>query len=567
MRPFCGNCTRRRQQQLCVYRSSFEFASKDGKRGSPSSSDSKSDYFEDNEKLIRYGRHSPCNIYLANTSAEPKVVIPYSALHQQNHDGEFESLCFFFTNYVNVPRESHTNLFLEAILPLYNSVSSDSPLRHATSAVAVAVADFWRTLGPYSGSSRKSWAKAVAATRNAIFDPKLAQSDELLAAIFMLDFYEGLNRRYVNMLEDPDLHQKAAIAIIQARGPDNLATDVSRRLFTALRSKFIFSHLQARKAIDVNDELLTSQPIELCEFPTSRLDRVMVDLANLLSDLEGYSKQTMSFDALRLDSDGLADTSPAEALLQECFRINRSMNEWRDAVPDSWQPFRITDPEEIHYSIRAVGLYNGLCDVYSSHTVAQMMNFWRTMKITALRLIKHLSWLVGVQFMLEHVPTDAEIDEEIQTLADEICACVPFHLGSRTTVSYPHEPQRYPAVPTWLRDSADYIDSMGRPTILTDADHARTAASAGGWFLLTPLTTLMEYHRPFPLTLGADERSTLEPITLRHGQLRWITAQCRRIHKIYLIPWPYGPVQARGVGGSLSLSSSWGPRDIGTQRC
>lgn len=555
---------RRRQQQLCTYRNSFDFVSKEARQGSCSSNDGKSDSDGD-EKLIRYGMCSCRHAYLSNALSEPKVVIPYSALHHPGRDGEFESLCFFFTNYVNVPRESHTNLFLEAILPLYNSVSSDSPLRHATSAVAVAVADFWRTLGPYSGNSRKSWAKAVAATRNAIFDPQLAQSDELLAAIFMLDFYEGLNRRYVNMLEDPDLHQKAAIAIIQARGPENLSTDVSRRLFSALRSKYIFGHLQSRKAVDVNDELLTSQPAELSEFPTSRLDRVMVDLSNLLSDLAEYSKQAMSFDALRLDSDGFTDTTPAEALLQQCFQINRVMNEWRETVPDSWQPFRITDPEEIHYSIRAVGLYNGLCDVYSSHTVAQMMNFWRTMKITTLRLIKHLSWLVGVQFMLEHVPTDAEVDEEIQTLADEICACVPFHLGSRTTVSYPHEPQKYPPVPGWLRESAEYIDSMGRPTMLTDADHARTAASAGGWFLLTPLTTIMEYHRPFPLTLGADERSTLEPVTLRQGQLRWITAQCRRIHKIYLIPWPYGPVQARGSGGSISLSSSWGPRDSETR--
>lgn len=461
-----------------------------------------------------------------------------------------------------MPREAHTNLFLEAVLPLYNSVGPESPLRHAVAAVAVAIADFWRTLGPYSGNSRKSWAKAVAGIRSAISDPKLAQSDELLAAIFMLDFYEGLNRRYTNSVDNSDLHQKAAMAIVQARGMENLTTDTSRRLFSALRSRYIFSHLQARKPLDTNDELLASMPPELSEWPTSRLDRVMVDLTNVLAELGEYSKRTLSFEAYRLDSDIIGDTSSAESLLQECFRINRTMQEWRENIPASWQPFRIIDFEEIHFSIRAVGLYNGLCDVYSSHTVAQMMNFWRTMKITVLRLIKHLSWLVGVQFMLEHVPTDVEIDEEIQQLADEICACVPFHLGSRTTVSYPHEPQRYPRIPAWLRDSTEYIDSMGRPTILTDADHARTAAAGGGWLLLTPLTTLMTYHNPFPLTSGADERSTLEPLNLRSGQLRWITGQCRRIHKIYTIPWPYGPAQARGAGGSLSLSSSWGPQDV-----
>lgn len=439
-------------------------------------------------------------------------------------------------------------------------MSSNSPLRHAVSAVAVAIADFWRTLGPYSGNSRKSWAKAVAATRNAIFDPELAQSDELLAAIFMLDFYEVLNRRYVNNVEDPDLHQKAAMAIVQARGSENFSTDLSRRLFSALRSKYIYTHLQSRRAIDVTDEIFTSRPTDAPEWPTSRLDRVMVHLANVLADIEIYSKRSMSYDAVRIDPDD--DESSAEDILQECFRINRLMQEWRETIPTSWHPYRITDSEKIHHSIRAVGLYNDLCDVYSSHTVAQMMNFWRTMKITVLRLIKHLSRLASVQYMLEHVPTEAEIDEEIQQLADEICACVPFHLGSRTTVTYPHEPQRYPQVPTWLRESADYIDSMGRPTILTDTDHARAAASVGGWFLLTPLTTLMEYHRPFQLIPDGDERSTLDALNLRYGQLRWITAQCRRIHKVYLIPWPYGPAQARGFEGSVSLSSSWRRKHI-----
>ena len=483
-------------------------------------------------------------------------MIPFTSLQQQSQDGEFESLCFFFTNYVNIPRETHTNLFLEAVQPLYTASATDSPLRHAITAVAVTISDFWRTLGPYSPNSRKPFAKAVAATRNALFDPQLARSDELLAAIFMLDYYQGLTRRYVNLHDDPDLHQRAAIALIHARGEDNLKTDAGRRLYAAMKSKYIFSHLQSRKRVILEGAL--DMPADLENWPTAKLDVVMLNLANLLADMEEFSQQSMAFNALKFNTPEPDDTKEAESFLQRCFEIRKEVDTWRRTIPKSWEPYRIPDPEEIHFSIRAVGLYNGICDVYSSHQVAQMMNFWRTIKITVLRVIKHLSWLVGPHPITETGPTEAELDEEIQTLADEVCACVPFHVGSRTTFCYPYEPQKYPPVPAWLRQSADYIDGMGQPTMLTDSDHARSAAAAGGWFLLTPMTTLMEYSRPFPLTSGADEKSTLEPIKLRPGQLSWITSQCRRIHKIYLIPWPYGDQPPSGLPDSLAMSPSFG---------
>jgi hypothetical protein len=451
-------------------------------------------------------------------------------------------------------------------MPLYNSVSPDSPLRYATAAVAVAITDFWRKLAYFSGSSRKQWARAVAATREAIFDPSLCQSDELLAAIFMLDFYEGLNRRYNHTSEDPELHQKAAMAIIYARGDDNFSSDISRRLFATMKSKHVYSHLQSRRRVDPDDELLVGMPAELSHWPAARLDPIVVELTNLLADMDTYWSRKAMDDTHSQDGDNNVDTSSAEDLLQRCYIVDGQLNDWRQNVPKSWQPFRIQDQEEIHYSIRAVGLYNGLCDVYSSHTVAQMMNFWRTMKISVLRLIKHLSWQVGPQFMLDHVPMDADLDEEIQNHADDICACVPFHLGSRTTVAYPHEPQRYPHIPHWLRESTEYIDSMGNSTTLTDADHARCAASAGGWLLLTPLNSLMEYSRTFPLTLNDDEKSNLEPIQLRQGQLRWITSQCRRIHKIYLLPWPYGP--AKAAAEALSEGSAiWSSNEMGALFC
>ena len=130
------------------------------------------------------------------------------------------------------------------------------------------------------------------------------------------------------------------------------------------------------------------------------------------------------------------------------------------------------------------------------------------------------------------------IDNELQTLIDDICASVPFHLGSRTTLSLPHEHHEYPPVPAHIRASANYLDSNGNSTTMSDQDHIRSAAAIGGWFVLTPLIAAMRYAQPLSKNTMINTSARLEPLNLRPGQLSWITGQVKRIHKVYRLPIP-----------------------------
>ena len=416
--------------------------------------------------------------------------------------------------------------------------------------------------GPDSPLSRAKYGQALNALRQTFSDPHEFNSDEALGTMFMLDFHESLNRRYQQAI-DLNVHQKAAMSLVSSRGRNSFQSETSRRLFTALRARYILFNLQAKRRVDLDEELLQEDP-EM-DLPGAKLDLVLADLANAMYSgrhlLEPGNAPLSAGSGFPVVGGSPAHTPEPtdfdmtfEVLLSYLLEINLRLNAWKHNLPPSWQAHRIHDASQtLHYSIRAVGLYNGLCDVYSSTAVAHSHNGWRSSKVLVLRLIKHC---------LKHLPPDSPsksimpgntIDTQIQGLVDDICASVPFHLGSRTTLALPHEHHEYPPVPAHVRASANYVDSSGRPTTMTDNDHVRNAASIGGWFVLTPLTAMMRYAQPFPEGMMINTSQRLEPIKLRPGQYSWIMGQVRRIHKIYQIPMPPSAA-AIGRGGGPAMS-------------
>jgi hypothetical protein len=452
----------------------------------------------------------------------------YGSIHggfqQQSLDSEFEALSYFFTNCLAPPREAHTHLFVESVFPLYASSPPDSPLRHATSAVAMACLEFYRTYTPHAQSAQRHWVKAVSATRNAILNPVLARSDEILAAIFMLDFYEGLVRRYVKLHSNAEIHQRAAMAVVSARGLPDPTSEPSQRLFSALRTKHVMMHFQTgRRVADFHETSFDAH-----RWPMSRLDSIIADMANLTADITEY---------------GFGDPKYGSTYYPRCVEVVAQLRAWRQSIPRSWEPCPIHE-DQLHPSIIAAGMYNGLCDVYSTHTVGQMMNFWRTLKLTALRLLNQL----GPAAQAENIQT------EVQILVDEMCATVPFNLGNRLTYHTDPASLRYPVIPPWLAFQTAYVDAAGQPTTPTATDHYRNAIFKGAWYMITPLLTLMQFSLP-PAGHGP---SLLAPIKLRPGQIEWIEAQCRRAHLVTAVPWPFGRTQLVSIVGSLSTTPTWG---------
>ncbi len=557
-RPHCGNCVKRKQQHACVYRNPFDAVHRDSARYQKESSMSTNGSGTDSsDSSPEYSADQSLIPYRTTTRQSPERRNP-PPLFAPAVDSELDSLCFFFNNYVNIPRESNSNIFLEHILPLWKQAPDDSPLKYATSASAANIRQLWRTQGPDGDPARSNYGQALISLRRSFSDPNAFNSDEILGTMFMLDFYESLNRRYQNAT-DNDIHPKAAMALVSSRGRANFQSETSRRLFTALRARYILFNLQAKRKIDLDEELMQEDPE--FDLPAAKLDIILADLANIMYSgrhlLEPGNVPLSAGSGFPVVGGAPPQAPEAtdyemtfEVLLSYLLEINLRLNAWLQNLPESWQPHRLPNASQVlHYSIRAFGLYNGLCDVYTSTATAHSNNGWRSSKILILRLIKHCIKHLPPDSPSKCIMPDPAIDSQIQTHVDDICASVPFHLGSRTTLSLPHEHHEYPPVPSHVRAAAQYVDSSGCPTSMSDNDHIRSAAAIGGWFVLTPLTATMRYALPFPKGAPVNTSLRLEPINLRPGQLEWIIGQVKRIHKIYKIPLTAIPsALRRGTG-------------------
>ena len=427
-----------------------------------------------------------------------------------------ESLGYFFTNYVNTPRDPSTNIFIEHILPMYLNTPIDSALSDAIHAVAMNITSMWMKRWVDSYHAREAYGKAVTHLKTLLEDPVQCKTDETLATVFMLDFYDSLNQRFVQFV-DTGTHQQGAVVLLKHRGEDNFKTPLSQRLFNAMRSRHINYALQAGRKVVLDPSLLTDETAVL---PSAKLDLLNVDLADLHVLARGGPE------AANLSLHGFY-----EAVMERSLVLEKKLQAWRETLPKSWQPVPIP-ASQLHPSIREAGLYLDMCDVYSSLAVSHVNNAARSSHVGTLRLIALC--LRG----LKHIGAtpNPEIETYVamrtQEIVDRFCASIPFHLGNRTSITFPHEHREYPQIPTELRRLANYVDPFGNEVEMTMEDHARAAAAIGGWFIMTPLAGFLKA----PAMREPEVQPGPLMRVLRPGQLEWIRGQMQRIQKIYLFP-------------------------------
>ncbi|KIW78232.1 hypothetical protein Z517_08066 [Fonsecaea pedrosoi CBS 271.37] len=522
VRPQCGICVKRKQQ--CPgYRDFFEAVHKD-------------------ETLLvshktgpkrHKRRYTPARDVSGNTPSHLQSPSwgsddgdhPYeyelALFTPPSRNVEMESLCYFFKNYVNIPRDPSTNMFIEHILPIYLNTAPHSALAEATNAVAINITSMWMTRYVDSYRAREAYAKAVTGLKSLLQHPVESKTDETLVTVFMLEFYDSLNRRFVHLV-DTGVHQQGAVALLKHRGRDGFKTPLSQRLFNAMRSRHINYALQFGKKVELDPELLADDTAVL---PSAKLDLLNVQLAELLE---------LSRDGPEVAGLSLADFY--KVILERALDLERRLQAWRDALPQSWRPVSVP-VSELHQSIRDAGIYEGMCDVYSSLAVSHVNNAARSSQIGTLRLITICSERLKDIGIDVDPAIEPYIGFRIQEIVDRYCASVPFHMGNRTTPSFPDEHREYPHVPAELRQMAAYVDPFGNEVEMTMDDHVRAAAAIGGWFIMLPLAGFLKARA---IHFSSSQPGSLLG-KLRKGQTAWIRVQMERVRKIYLFPTDGSP--------------------------
>ena len=187
-----------------------------------------------------------------------------------------------------------------------------------------------------------------------------------------------------------------------------------------------------------------------------------------------------------------------DALLDLALKIDSKFNNWATELPHRWFPQPAEDSSPA--TLSKFQAYGQRIDVYSEVWIMSTWNPYRVIHLTVKRVIIFccLFAIVNRRDCGDWQALHKEHTTLSHQLVDDICASIPFCLGTRTS----YEPD----------DEVEYPTTLGSSI---RGNHRQTAAALGGWFSLG--------------SLGA----CLNVLGLESSQVDWISTQIRRIKSFY----------------------------------
>lgn len=432
------------------------------------------------EQSVRRRKNAEEKAYAQrNQSKDLATLNSLPVLSTMSEDFEGYAVNFFFSNYIDLPRDSREQgSFLECLYPVWTNASRTSPLVPAVAAVSSVMLEAWSQIQPDQplSLSRTSFTKAVESLRRTLQGNNIV-GDEILLAALMLHMYDNLSSFFSQSRNVDSPHISGVSALIKNSHKSPFVSDVSRSVLHGASNQIVSKSMGNKKPVPSD--------IDLWKLDTPKtvgelLDSLNVKVANLQAMAHQLGANAREVDVLEL--------------VTQLTKTDHQLLEWAGNVPADWTPCRVSGPNCIPQSVREAGLYEEHCIVYKSVFIANTF-----LSYCSSRMKLHLA-TIRCSRRLKH-GDDGRSLQAIQELADIICDSVPFYLGDRTYIGrVDDKTAQYPKVPGG--------------TVFNN--HLLAAASYGGWIMASRLAELMPPEIP-----------------LRHGQRQWIGGQLHRIRKVY----------------------------------
>jgi hypothetical protein len=338
------------------------------------------------------------------------------------------------------PRHPGVHGLFDFLPDLYAQSSETSALSYATKATALAA--FGNVAGqPKDRLSPLAWRTygcALSELNAALTDPLLARRNETLMTVLLFCMAESLlitkhpeTETPTSTTHAPISHIDGAVSLLKLRGTELLSSDLSARLFLAVRTHMMIERMQQGKPLDAYFYSPT----------TGWQHEVAPALQNPANRLTQY---TLLVPALRSRATSLLQQSRTQwniyavsMLLHEVRSIDIMLSTWPASIPDSWQYTAVSRacwssrtplPADYPYEI-----YPGTQDGYADIWLASV---WNTYRISRLFLnaitVRCVEWLSASTTTINPAEEDPEhitATLTIQNMADDICSSVPFFLG------------------------------------------------------------------------------------------------------------------------------------------
>lgn len=200
--------------------------------------------------------------------------------------------------------------------------------------------------------------------------------------------------------------------------------------------------------------------------------------------------------AAAVSQPGVYDPADITNILARASNLDVHLSVWEHTLPEYWKPMSAS---LIPQSVRDAGIYRNRCDCYPDLWIAGTWNFYRESRVVIQKVILScLRLLPDRDDALEQIQATLA---RIRGIATDICATVPFFLGSQM--------DSVKLGPAHIQ----YPEAEGRRV---SQAHRQAAPLLGGWIVFFHLNNLCSPEFCLP-----------------EEQIAWIGEQKRRIFRIY----------------------------------
>ncbi|KAL9124221.1 MAG: hypothetical protein Q9217_006428 [Psora testacea] len=451
---------------------------------------------------------SSCAVVKRSNSSAEAVPRMFDDLPEQ------QAICAFFLDFVLLPRHPDSvRGHLEHLLPLYQRTSPHSPLSLATSSVALAVSGNSQSRPWNQQRARTTFGQALKKTSAAIRDPIESFKDETLMAVLLLGLFERItasssaSKPYTNMTST---HNAGAAALVKHRGRENCTSPVAIGMLFAVRTQLVEHAIEEATAFKRCSDGLSEIFSQIPKNAAARLTSVTINIADLRSGAKS---------ALQLDPSP-ASEKEVNDFLEYAISIDLLVAAWAESVPEEWfwtpaTHFDLPNPATHGYTVPSSAFqYMERKDIYLDLWVMSIWNQYRSARIRIQCIILSCIHWLGPQHEAQWYWRSVYAKMIAQQMADDICASVPFALGTKTFGGGSGGPGN--------RQGVEYPYAAVKGKV--SDEHRRAASALGGWHLLDPLRTCVR-----------AEMESHDATVLRPGQGNWCAEQMERIGRIYAL--------------------------------
>ncbi|KAL4953596.1 hypothetical protein BDW69DRAFT_184315 [Aspergillus filifer] len=415
--------------------------------------------------LMRIAGEDPIAQQLANLALSP------ASLLGQNRDQERANLCSFYSRLVCLPQVQglHGGLLSVTTLPailasLRQPVMRTSPLPAALSALLLTFVSEKNNERHYGAVTKAMacYGNALKLTRRLMERCDEDRKGELVMTVFILGMYEDLNSSEDHVRTTSNSHLEGAMAFVRSQKCKSFGEDTSRRIYSALLNRALLTCFN--DLTDTAPFIFTLTDLQLlhgglqAESKPDYLNLYNCALLIIHIQLRQLERDIWtSYTSNPTDTPAIDAAFQATALLSTIASTEQQMAEWPSTLSAESRYMTIQLPPGEY-----VDLWSTEAHIYPSFTAGNDWSRYRMLQILAcsmrLRAYRILanplynygygSCDVGVENVNEQLPSlasDIAITHgNIRTLAGDVCASMPYHLGYRTNSS-PSSGLRYPS--------------------------------------------------------------------------------------------------------------------------